>query len=115
MTKSEARRKRLLLIGFCGLFLFSLLVSELVGKGGYFARRQQRQQIQALQEEISELKQENLFLSEQIRALRSDPEAIEEVAREQLRLARPGEVVVTIPPSVSSTTDEPAPLRLQLH
>ena len=72
---------------------------ELIGENGYLARRQRRQQIEALSGEVEQLRQENQRLSQRIQDLRSNPHAIEELARERLRLARPGEVIVTLPPS----------------
>ena len=61
--------------------------------------------MQALAGEIEKLKQENQRLAQKVKDLRSDPHAIEELAREELRLGRPGEVIVTIPRS-----QPPAPL-----
>ncbi|MCH7979354.1 MAG: septum formation initiator family protein [Acidobacteria bacterium] len=55
-------------------------------------------QMQALDEEVERLKEDNRRLAQKIQGLRSDPQAIEELARKQLRMARPGEVVVTLPP-----------------
>lgn len=102
------RRKRVVLAAFAGLALFALVVNELVGESGYLARRQQHRQIQTLTEEIEKLKQENQQLGQRIRALRSDPSAIEELAREQLHLARPGEVIVTIPSPPPAEVSQPA-------
>lgn len=105
---AKQRRKRYVLAASAGLALFALLVNEVVGESGYLARRPQRRQIQALREEIEKLKQENQQLGQRIRALRSDPSAIEELAREQLHLARPGEVIVTIPPPPPAEVPPPA-------
>ena len=102
------RKKRVVLAAVAGLALFALMVNELVGESGYLTRRKQRRQIQALSEEIEKLKQENQQLSERIRSLRSDPGAIEELAREQLHLGRPGEVIVTLPPPAPPTRVSPA-------
>jgi cell division protein FtsL len=70
---------------------------EMVGESGYMARREQQQTIESLNHQVGELQSENARLSQEIHELRSDPAAIEEMAREQLHLARPGEVVVTLP------------------
>lgn len=106
-TSAKQRRKRTLLAAFAGMALCALLVNEVVGESGYLARREHRRQMQALSEEIGKLKQENQQLSGRIRALRTDPQAIEELAREQLHLARPDEVVVTIPPTPPAAASEP--------
>ena len=86
-----------------GLAVLALLANEVIGQDGYVARRQQLQRIQALNGQINQLKQENERLSGRIEGLRSDPGAIEVVAREQLHLGRPGEVVVTLSPTSSGT------------
>jgi cell division protein FtsB len=80
-----------------GLIVFALLINEVVGSSGYVARREQLRQIEALNLQIGRLRHENQYLTERIQQLRSDPDAIEEMAREQLHLGRPGEVVVTLP------------------
>jgi cell division protein FtsB len=77
--------------------ILSLLVLGLAGDNGYVERRAQRQQIEALADEIEHLRQENLQLGQTVKSLRSDPQAIEELARERLRLGRPNEVIITLP------------------
>ena len=95
------RTERYLLIALCALVLFPMIMDEIVGENGYLARRRRRSQIEALSADLERLKQENAQLSEKIRALRSDPDTIEKLARERLNLGRPGDVVVTLPPPVS--------------
>lgn len=90
--------KRYALVAICGLALLSVGVHEILGRNGYLARRRRRMQIQTLSAEIQKLKQENVELTRKISDLRSDPEAIEKLAREQLRLGRPGDVVITLSP-----------------
>ena len=87
----------------CTLAILSLVLLGLLGDNGYLERRAERRQIQALAAETENLRQENLRLSQTIKSLRSDPRAIEELARERLRLGRPGEVIITLP-------EEPAAL-----
>ena len=77
--------------------ILSLVLLGLAGDNGYFERRSQRGRIQDLTAEIEGLRQENLQLGQTIKSLRSDPAAIEELARERLRLGRPGEVIITLP------------------
>jgi cell division protein FtsB len=55
--------------------------------------------------EYRKLQQENQRFTEQVKALKSDPKAIEKAAREELRYARPGEVVYVVP---SATREHPA-------
>ena len=56
-----------------------------------------RDQVSSLTRDISALRAENARLKVRAEALRSDPSAIEAVARQMLGLARPGEIVVTRP------------------
>ena len=98
-TRIREQAKRHWIIAGCVLALLSLLTMELIGENGYLVQRQRRQQIEALSKEIEQLRQENQQLGQRIQDLRSNPDAIEELARERLRLARPGEVIVPLPPS----------------
>ena len=64
-----------------------------------------------LDKQILELKQENTQLAHHVDALKSDPAAIEKEAREQLRYARPGEVIYTLPPPRQSPSTVTAQTR----
>jgi len=57
-----------------------------------------------LDKEIIQLKEENARLAHHVNALKNDANTIEKEAREQLRYARPGEVIYTIPQSRSTTS-----------
>ena len=96
---ANARRKlkQVWLPAGCVAVILVLVLLGLVGDNGYWERRSQHLQIQALTAEIENLRQENLQLGQTIKGLRSDPAAIEELARERLRLGRPGEVIITLP------------------
>ena len=90
-------RKRLTVFAGCAAVLLSLVLLGIVGENGYLERRARRRQVQALTAEIEKLKQENQQLSQSVRDLRSDPHAIEKLARERLPLGRPGEIIVRLP------------------
>ena len=96
---TKRRSKHLRLLVAAALLVTAFLINEVAGQGGYLARREQRRQIETLTSDIEQIKKENGQLSDQIRSLRSDPAAIEQYAREQLHLARPGELVIALPPS----------------
>ena len=98
-------RKRLTVLAGCAAVLLSLVLLGIVGENGYLERRARRRQVQALTAEIEKLKQENQQLSQSVRDLRSDPHAIEKLARERLPLGRPGEIIVKLPPG----QPQPAP------
>jgi cell division protein FtsB len=80
-----------------GLLIVGLLVHATFGANGMVVYRQKRAEMQALQSEVDRLQKENNQYVDQIRSLKSDPAAIEKEAREQLRYARPGEVVLVAP------------------
>lgn len=72
------------------------MVNALVGEKGYLATIQARQSQQRLEESLRALEAENARLKEQAERLKSDPRALEEAARENLGLVRPGETLVTV-------------------
>src|SRR5262245_52226276 len=78
------------------LVLIALVVGALFGDRGMIRLVEQRKRAQALERELESLRAENQRLSEEIHALKTDPRAVERVAREQLGLARPGETVCLI-------------------
>jgi cell division protein FtsB len=67
------------------------------GANGMMIYAHKRAEHRSLNKEIFELQQENQRLAHQVDALKSDPKTIEKEAREQLRYARPGEVIYTLP------------------
>jgi cell division protein FtsB len=68
------------------------------GRNGISAWQQKRAEERQLHKEIDSLNQENARLRDRVERLKSDPDAIGQVAREQLHYARPNEVIVTLPP-----------------
>jgi cell division protein FtsB len=82
-----------------GLALFALLVHDVFGAHGLIAMRRTQKEIQQIQEQIGKIADENKSLSSQITSLKSDPKAIERIAREEMGLARPGELIFKLPDS----------------
>ena len=82
---------------FLGMALFLLAVQDIFGAHGFLAMWRTRQQIQQLQGEITRLNKENGALSDRVTALKTDPKAIERIAREEMGLARPGEMIFKMP------------------
>jgi len=80
-----------------GICVFGLFLHDIFGTHGYLAMRRTKQDIERVQGEIARLNQENAELSEEVKALKTDPRKIESIARDELGLAKPGEVIIKIP------------------
>ena len=79
------------------LFIAAVIVVDaLVGEQGLFAMLRARRQAEELAATIARKRAENARLREEARRLEDDPAAIEEVARRELGLIRPGEKVFII-------------------
>lgn len=68
-----------------------IVVDALVGEKGLLAMRKARQQYQMLESSLAAAKTENDRLREEARRLKEDPRAIEDLARRELGLIKPGE------------------------
>jgi cell division protein FtsB len=79
------------------LALFLIAIHDIFGSHGLLAMRRTQSQIQELHGEIDRLNQENSNLNKQVQALRTDPKAVERIAREEMGLARPGEMIFKLP------------------
>lgn len=74
----------------------------LLGAGGLVGVMRARSEALELEGRVDESRQTNAALEARIRALKDDPATIEELARERLYLAKPGEKVYLLPPSASA-------------
>jgi cell division protein FtsB len=81
-----------------GVALALLLLQDIFGTHGLIAMRRSQQEAARVQKEISQMDEENRRLEEHVKALKSDPAAIERIAREEMGLARPGEYIFKIAP-----------------
>jgi cell division protein FtsB len=70
-----------------------LIVDALVGEKGLLQSMNARRQYEQLQGSLDDLRRENAALREEMRRLKEDPSTIESLARQDLGLIRPGEVV----------------------
>jgi len=70
-----------------------LVVDALIGEKGLMQSMNARRQYRQLQASLEELRRENAQLREETRRLNEDPATIESLARQDLGLIRPGEVV----------------------
>ncbi len=87
------------------LFVFGLF---LLSPSGLLRVRKQRVQLAAMQAEVAKLYAENVRLEEEVHALKTDPKAVEKIARETLNLVKPGEVVLLLPDGWQTRVKPPA-------
>src|ERR1700686_1573047 len=80
-----------------GIALFALLVHDVFGPHGFIAMRRTQKEIDQIREQIVKMNDENKSLTEQVNSLKSDPKSIERIAREEMGLARPGELIFKLP------------------
>jgi cell division protein FtsB len=93
--RSSDRQRRI--IRLIVLFIASVVVADgLVGDRGLLAMIRARRQYDAVSASVSRRRAENAQLREEARRLREDPRAIEEIARRELGLIKPGEKVFII-------------------
>lgn len=90
-----------------GLALLALFVQDIFGAGGFLAMRRTQKQIHSVRQQISKLNKENKSLADQVQALKTDPQAIERVAREKMGLARPGELIYRMPERSQGADPQP--------
>jgi cell division protein FtsL len=91
-----------------GLLLIALVVHDIFGAHGYLAMRRTQQEIKKVNADIKRLNKENVQLQEEVKELKSDPRKIEKIARDELGLAKPGEVIIKIPQSQQLPPDRDA-------
>lgn len=82
---------------FIALAFFLLLLQDIFGAHGLLAMRREKNKINQVQTENQSLDQENQDLSQHIQKLKTDPSAIEKIARDRMGLARPGELIFRMP------------------
>ena len=90
---------------FLAAGLVLLMIQDVFGTHGVLAMRRAQKEAARVQQEIDRANNENHQLQDNVKALKSDPQAIERIAREELRLARPGEYIFEIPPKPGDPAD----------
>lgn len=76
------------------------------GANGFLVFHQKHVESQKLDQEIRKLQDDNGRRDQEIKALKSDPEAIVKEARERLHYAREGETIYKLPAPVPSPSDK---------
>jgi cell division protein FtsB len=92
--ESSLKRKALSLALF--LILVSSLLNALFGDHGFIELLKSHERLETLEREVAAIETENRELLADIRSLKTSPLAIERLAREQLGLVRPGEIILVI-------------------
>lgn len=93
----EVRERRRRLVRYALLVVSGvLMVNALFGERGYLATLQARQEQQRLEGALQAIRLENARLADDARRMKQDPQALEEAARRDLGLIRPGETLITI-------------------
>jgi len=89
------KRHRIVIGGGIGCFVLLSLLA-MAGDGGFFEVYQFNRHLRHVEGRIQALKVENERLRTQVTGLRSDPYQIEKLAREDLGLVRPDEIIFEI-------------------
>jgi cell division protein FtsB len=84
-------------LGVFGLLTVAMLLLAVFNDKGALQVHAQAQKLTAIETDIEKFDTENKKLQSEIQALRSDPTTIEKFAREELKLVKPGEIVLVTP------------------
>jgi cell division protein FtsB len=90
------------------IFVVVLLVHDVFGPHGFLVMRRKQQEIQKVNAQIERLNKENAELDQNVKDLKTDPQTIRKIAREELGLAKPGEIIIKLP---AQTPPEPPPAK----
>jgi cell division protein FtsB len=96
-------RRQWLATGCVAVFAGWLFYHVMFGANGMMAYQQKVREYERLQQEVRQAQVENERLRQRVNSLKTDPQAIEKEAREQLKYAKPGELIYVYPaPKVES-------------
>ncbi|MGI4828467.1 MAG: FtsB family cell division protein [Janthinobacterium lividum] len=87
-----------------GALALGMAYGVMFGHNGLTAFARKRQEEQTLRLQTQQLQRDNARLQGHVERLENDPSAIEHQAREELHYTRAGEVIYTLPESVSPKT-----------
>jgi cell division protein FtsB len=79
------------------IFVVVLVVHDIFGPHGFLVMRRKQQEIQKANADIERLNKENASLEQNVKDLKTDPQTIRKIAREELGLAQPGEIIIKLP------------------
>jgi len=101
LTEIFALRRRIATIAVIVVAAL-MFMHVMFGANGMVVYKQKRAEFQSLQKQIAQEQKDNELYLQQIQALKTDQNAIEKEAREQLRYVRPGEYIY-VPPAPANT------------
>jgi cell division protein FtsB len=87
-----------------------LLLQDIFGTHGVLAMHRSQVEARKIQAEINQLDEENQKLQNHVKDLKTDPATIECIAREDMGLARPGELIFKTQPRSGDTSHPVAQL-----
>ncbi len=79
------------------VFVAVLFVHNVFGTHGFIAMHHKQLEIQKVKSDLDRLNKENATLEQDVKNLRTDPQTIEKIAREEFGQSRPGEIVIKLP------------------
>lgn len=85
------------------VFVVVLLVHDVFGTHGYLAMHRKQQEIHKVNATLQRLNRDNALLEQDVQDLKTDPQTIRKIAREELGLAQPGEIIIKLPAQEPST------------
>ena len=79
------------------VFVVVLVVHDIFGAHGFLVMHRKQQEIQKVSADIDRLNKENATLEQNVKDLKTDPQTIRKIAREELGLVKPGEIIIKLP------------------
>jgi cell division protein FtsB len=76
--------------GLLGLLILVMVVHDVFGTHGFLAMQRTQSEIKKVKANLEQLSKENAALAQEVKDLNTDP-------RDDLGLARPGEIIIRIP------------------
>jgi cell division protein FtsB len=95
--KALSLSRRKVATGAAGVLALAVAYHVVRGANGLTAFEGKRLETQQLNQQMTVLQQENDRLKDHVQRLQTDPSAIEQQAREQLRYTKPGEIIYSLP------------------
>jgi cell division protein FtsL len=86
---------------FLAAGLLLLVIQDIFGTHGVLAMRRAEREAAKVKQQIEQIDAENRRLQDNVKFLKSDPQTIERIAREEMGLARPGEYIFKLPPKTN--------------